>query len=287
LKWSDLQTNTTEQKLNLRQSVNNDFLQTKQKGKLLLKHEHQSHSYRISKSKIRTKRHKRKIEAIAKKPAGRKRVVLMKKRRQGNQSGARQQSTKKETKNVTRNGLVNIGNTCYLNATVQMIISSRSVTSFLRDITFDTQEPKNELYVLKYLESKIRSSKSAAVTLKKPHHQIIAPAFPIGEQNDPKDFLSLLMNSLSNINVRTNGNITDNFFTGSNQDTRVCSQCNVTQAVPSVTFNLCCELELIQTHMIQKPMLRVEVCTRALRASQNVKKRCVPCVANRSQQPES
>ena len=30
--------------------------------------------------------------------------------------------------------------------------------------------------------------------------------------------------------------------------------------------------------MIQKPMLRVEVCTRALRASQNVKKRCVPCV---------
>ena len=33
------------------------------------------------------------------------------------------------------------------------------------------------------------------------------------------------------------------------------------------------ELELIQTHMIQKPMLRVEVCARALRASQNVKKR--------------
>ena len=32
------------------------------------------------------------------------------------------------------------------------------------------------------------------------------------------------------------------------------------------------ELELIQTHMIEKPMLRVEVCTRALRASQNVKK---------------
>jgi len=31
------------------------------------------------------------------------------------------------------------------------------------------------------------------------------------------------------------------------------------------------ELELIQTHLIQKPMLRVEVCTRALRASQNVK----------------
>ncbi len=38
------------------------------------------------------------------------------------------------------------------------------------------------------------------------------------------------------------------------------------------------ELELIQTHMIQKPMLRVEVCTRALRASKNVKKICVPCV---------
>ena len=38
------------------------------------------------------------------------------------------------------------------------------------------------------------------------------------------------------------------------------------------------ELELIQTHMTQKPMLRVEVCTRALRASQNVKKRCVPCL---------
>ena len=38
------------------------------------------------------------------------------------------------------------------------------------------------------------------------------------------------------------------------------------------------ELELIQTHMAQKPMLRVEVCTRALGASQNVKKRCVPCV---------
>ena len=35
------------------------------------------------------------------------------------------------------------------------------------------------------------------------------------------------------------------------------------------TFEL--ELELIQTHMVQKPMLRVEVCTRALRASQNVK----------------
>jgi hypothetical protein len=33
------------------------------------------------------------------------------------------------------------------------------------------------------------------------------------------------------------------------------------------------ELELIQTHIIQKPMLRVEVCTRALRASQNVKKK--------------
>ena len=32
------------------------------------------------------------------------------------------------------------------------------------------------------------------------------------------------------------------------------------------------ELELTQTHMIQKPMLRVEVCTRALRASQNVNK---------------
>ena len=32
------------------------------------------------------------------------------------------------------------------------------------------------------------------------------------------------------------------------------------------------EIELIQTHMIQKHMLRVEVCTRALRASQNVKK---------------
>ena len=31
-------------------------------------------------------------------------------------------------------------------------------------------------------------------------------------------------------------------------------------------------LELIQTHMIQKPMLRVEVSTRALRASHNVKK---------------
>ena len=45
------------------------------------------------------------------------------------------------------------------------------------------------------------------------------------------------------------------------------------------TLVLVLELELIQTHMIQKPMLRVEVCTRALRASQNVKKRCVPCVA--------
>ena len=30
--------------------------------------------------------------------------------------------------------------------------------------------------------------------------------------------------------------------------------------------------------MTLKPMLRVEVCTRALRASQNVKKICVPCV---------
>ena len=49
-----------------------------------------------------------------------------------------------------------------------------------------------------------------------------------------------------------------------------------------LNFNTRCqselELELIQTHMIQKPMLRVEVCTRALRASQNVKKRCMPCV---------
>jgi len=32
------------------------------------------------------------------------------------------------------------------------------------------------------------------------------------------------------------------------------------------------ELELTQTHMIQKPMLLAEVCTRALRASHNVKK---------------
>ena len=32
------------------------------------------------------------------------------------------------------------------------------------------------------------------------------------------------------------------------------------------------ELELTQTHVIQKPMLRIEVFTRALRASQNVKK---------------
>ena len=160
------------------------------------------------------------------------------KKRQGNESSAHQQSTKKERKNVTRNGLVNIGNTCYLNATVQMIISSRSVTSFLRGTTFDTQEPTNELYVLKYLESKIRSSKTSAVTLKNSHHQIIAPTFPIGEQNDPSEFLSLLMDSLSNINVRTNGNITDNFFTGSTQDTRVCSQCNFTQTVPSVTFNM-------------------------------------------------
>ena len=43
-------------------------------------------------------------------------------------------------------------------------------------------------------------------------------------------------------------------------------------------FSILLELDLIQTHMIQKPMLRVEVCTRVLRASQNVKKRCVPCV---------
>ena len=38
------------------------------------------------------------------------------------------------------------------------------------------------------------------------------------------------------------------------------------------------ELELTQTHMIQKPMLRVEVCTRALRASHNAKKGLVPFV---------
>jgi len=31
------------------------------------------------------------------------------------------------------------------------------------------------------------------------------------------------------------------------------------------------ELELIQTQMTQKPMLRAEVCARALRASQNRK----------------
>ena len=39
------------------------------------------------------------------------------------------------------------------------------------------------------------------------------------------------------------------------------------------------ELVLIQTHMIQKPMLRVEVCTHALRTSQNVKKidACLLC----------
>jgi hypothetical protein len=41
--------------------------------------------------------------------------------------------------------------------------------------------------------------------------------------------------------------------------------------VRKVCFN---ELELIQTYMIQKPMLQVEVGTRALRASQNVNKRC-------------
>ena len=38
------------------------------------------------------------------------------------------------------------------------------------------------------------------------------------------------------------------------------------------------ELELIQTHMIQKPMLQVEVCTRALRASQNVRKKRDACL---------
>jgi len=45
--------------------------------------------------------------------------------------------------------------------------------------------------------------------------------------------------------------------------------------------DLLCELEIIQTHMIQKPMLRVEVCTRAFRASQNVREKkemCALCV---------
>ena len=37
-------------------------------------------------------------------------------------------------------------------------------------------------------------------------------------------------------------------------------------------------LYFFEPHMIQKPVLRIELCTRALRASQNVKKRCVPCV---------
>ena len=46
-----------------------------------------------------------------------------------------------------------------------------------------------------------------------------------------------------------------------------------------VLLELELELELIQTHMIQKPIPRVEVCTRALRASQKVKKRdaCLVC----------
>ena len=35
-------------------------------------------------------------------------------------------------------------------------------------------------------------------------------------------------------------------------------------------FLSCLELELIQTQMTQKPMLRAEVCARALRASQNL-----------------
>ena len=49
------------------------------------------------------------------------------------------------------------------------------------------------------------------------------------------------------------------------------------QKIPNPLFEL--ELELTQTHMIQKPMLRFEVCTRALRASQNVKKKdaCLVC----------
>ena len=39
------------------------------------------------------------------------------------------------------------------------------------------------------------------------------------------------------------------------------------------------ELELTQTHMIQRLMLRVKLCTHALRASQNVKKEmCALCV---------
>jgi len=38
------------------------------------------------------------------------------------------------------------------------------------------------------------------------------------------------------------------------------------------------ELGLIQTHMIQKPIPRVEVFTRALRASQNVNKKRDACL---------
>ena len=42
--------------------------------------------------------------------------------------------------------------------------------------------------------------------------------------------------------------------------------------VPVVIKELELELELIQTQMAQKPMLRAEVYARALRASQNVKR---------------
>ena len=56
----------------------------------------------------------------------------------------------------------------YLNAAGQMIISGRLVTSFL--------------YVLQHPESKVTNSENA-VALKKPHHNDIASAFPIGGQN--------------------------------------------------------------------------------------------------------
>ena len=49
------------------------------------------------------------------------------------------------------------------------------------------------------------------------------------------------------------------------------SRCVAVKLVLRVTAALELELELIQTQMTQKPMLRAEVYARALRASQNRK----------------
>ena len=57
---------------------------------------------------------------------------------------------------------------------------------------------------------------------------------------------------------------------------------DLSSAMPRHSLKLT-ELELIQTQMTQKPMLRAEVYARALRASQNRKERALRASQNRKE----